>query len=253
MADSVDWAGQLALVTGAAGGIGKATTAALLAGGAAVVAFDASAAALDAARAEWAAGDRVHTAVGDVGDATDVAAAFAVAERAGRPLGALVTCAAIYGQSPVEALSDEAWHRLMRVNLRGTFLCCRAAARAMMPRRAGAIVTMSSGLGHSGALLRPHYGASKGAVSAFTKSLALELAPYGIRANALAPGALDTPMPRQLPGRTEEDVQRTLHRNPLGRVGTPQDAADLILFLLSARSSHITGQVIHINGGELMP
>jgi NAD(P)-dependent dehydrogenase (short-subunit alcohol dehydrogenase family) len=253
MVASTDWEGQAALVTGAAGGIGKATAAGLLAGGAAVVAFDAAAEPLEAARAEWSAGDRVRAVVGDVGDAGDVAAAFAAAERTGRPLAALVTCAAVYGQAPVEELSDDAWHRLLRVNLRGTFLCCRAAARAMIPRRAGAIVTMSSGLGHSGALWRAHYGASKGAVSAFTKSLALELAPYGIRVNALAPGALDTPMPRQLPGRTEEDVQRTLHRNPLGRVGTAQDAADLILFLLSARSSHITGQVIHINGGELRP
>src|SRR5438067_2900988 len=164
-----------------------------------------------------------------------------VAERTGRPLIGLAACAGIYRQSPVKDTSDEEWRQVLHVNLRGSFLCCRAAARAMIPRRAGAIVTMSSGLGHSGALLRPHYGASKAAVSAFTKSLALELAPYGIRANALAPGALDTPMPRQLPGRTEEHVQRTLRRSALGRVGTAQDATELILFLLSARSSHITG------------
>jgi NAD(P)-dependent dehydrogenase (short-subunit alcohol dehydrogenase family) len=253
MADAAEWEGQVALVTGAGGAIGRATTAGLLAGGASVVAFDAAAEPLEAARAEWAAGERVQPVVGDVGEADAVAAAFAAAERTGRPLGALVTCAAIYTQASVEELTDEQWRRLLRVNLRGTFLCCRAAARAMIPRRAGAIVTMSSGLGFTGGLLRAHYAASKAGVAAFTKSLALELAPHGIRANALAPGALDTPMPRQLPGRTEEDIQRTLRRNPLGRVGGAQDAADLILFLLSGRSSHITGQVIHINGGELMP
>ncbi len=253
MAGTADWAGQVAVVTGAGGGIGKATTAGLLAGGASVVAFDAAAGALEAARAEWAADDRVHPVVGDVGEADAVAAAFAAAERSERPLRALVTCAAIYGQAPVEALADDEWRRLLRVNLRGTFLCCRAAARAMIPRRAGAIVTMSSGLGQTGALERAHYAASKAAVAAFTKSLALELAPHGIRANALAPGALDTPMPRRLPGRTEEDVQRTLRRNPLGRVGTASDAAELILFLLSPRSSHLTGQIVHINGGELRP
>src|SRR5438552_3265241 len=135
MAAAAEWEGQVALVTGAGGAIGRATTAGLLAGGATVVAFDAAAVPLEAARAEWAAGDRVQPVVGDVGDASDVAAAFAVAERTRRPLRALVTCAAIYGQAPVEELSDEAWHRVLRVNLRGTFLCCRAAARAMIPQR----------------------------------------------------------------------------------------------------------------------
>jgi 3-oxoacyl-[acyl-carrier protein] reductase len=182
-----------------------------------------------------------------------VAAAFVAAAARGRPLVALVNCAGIHSQALVEELSNEEWHRILRVNLRGTFLCCRAAARAMPVQQVGAIVNMSSGLAYSGAHGRAHYAASKGAVSAFTRSLALELAPRGIRANAIAPGAMDTPMPRSIPGRTEEDVLATLRRNPLGRIGTADDVADLIVFLLSSRSAHITGQVIHINGGGLMP
>jgi len=253
MAEQVDWDGKVALVTGAAGGIGRATVAGLLAAGAEVVAFDAVADGLETARAEWGAGARVRPVVGDVGDANAVATAFLVAERTGRPLAGLAACAGIYRQSPVKETSDEEWREVLHVNLRGIFLCCRAAARAMIPRRAGAIVTMSSSLGFSGARDRAAYGASKAGVAAFTKALALELAPHGVRANAVAPGTLDTAMPRALPGRSEEEVQQALQRNPLGRVGAPTDAADLILFLLSERSRHITGQVVHINGGELRP
>src|SRR5439155_3874758 len=115
--------------------------------------------------------------------------------------------------------SDEDWRQVLRVNLRGMFLCCRGAARAMTPQRAGAIVTMASGLGFSGARDRAAYGASKAGVATFTKALALELAPHGIRANSVAPGTLDTPMPRALPGRSEAEVQQALQRNPLGRTG----------------------------------
>jgi NAD(P)-dependent dehydrogenase (short-subunit alcohol dehydrogenase family) len=226
MSDPGEWTNRVVLVTGAAGAIGRATTAALLAQGATVVAFDASAAGLDAAQAAWAA-------------------------EQGPPLAGLVAAAGIYGGVPVERMSDAEWHRVLRVNLRGMFLTCRAAARAMLPHRAGTIVTMSSGLGITGGRERAHYAASKMGVAAFTKALALELAPHGIRANAIAPGTIDTPMPRQLPGRTEDEVQAALRANPLGRVAAPDDVADLILFLLSARSRHITGQVVAVNGGLL--
>jgi len=250
---TADLEGKLALVTGAASGIGRATAKALLGAGASIVAFDSDGAGLRAACDEWAAGRRVQMSVGDVGEAGDVAAAFELAQHPGQPLAALVTCAGIHSHGLVEELSDDEWRRVLRVNLRGVFLCCRAAARAMIPRRAGAIVTIASSIAYTGMAGRAHYAASKAAVSAFTRSLALELAGHGIRANAIAPGALDTPMPRKLPGRAEADVQRALRKNPLGRVGTAQDAAELILFLLSASSSHITGQVIHLNGGGLMP
>jgi NAD(P)-dependent dehydrogenase (short-subunit alcohol dehydrogenase family) len=251
MSDPGEWTNRVVLVTGAAGAIGRATTAALLAQGATVVAFDASAAGLDAAQAAWATPDRVRPVVGDVGESADVAHAFAVAAEQGPPLAGLVAAAGIYGGVPVERMSDAEWHRVLRVNLRGMFLTCRAAARAMLPHRAGTIVTMSSGLGITGGRERAHYAASKMGVAAFTKALALELAPHGIRANAIAPGTIDTPMPRQLPGRTEDEVQAALRANPLGRVAAPDDVADLILFLLSARSRHITGQVVAVNGGLL--
>src|SRR5437870_2226588 len=132
MSERGEWDGTVALVTGAAGGIGRATTAALLAEGATVLAFDASAEGLAAAQGEWAAGERVQPVGGDVGDADDVAAAFRQAEAIGQPLGVLVACAGIQSFAPVEELSDDEWQRILRVNLRGTFLCCRAAARAML-------------------------------------------------------------------------------------------------------------------------
>src|SRR5438270_7218497 len=121
---SSEWDGKVALVTGAGGGIGRQVVAGLLADGAAVVAFDALAEPLEAARAEWAAGDRVHTAVGDVGDPAAVAAAFAAPERLGGPLGALVACAGIYPQGALETLSDAEGQRVERVNRRGVFVSC---------------------------------------------------------------------------------------------------------------------------------
>jgi NAD(P)-dependent dehydrogenase (short-subunit alcohol dehydrogenase family) len=247
-----EWAGRTALVTGAAGGIGRAVVAALLVEGATVVAFDASGEALEGAAAGWGVPARVRLVSGDVGDEDDVGRAFGVAAETGQPLGGLVAAAGIYGAAPVEAMSDAEWHRVLRVNLRGTFLTCQAAARAMLPAQAGAIVTMASSLTITGARERAHYGASKAGIAAFTKALALEVAPHGVRANAVAPGTIDTPMPRSLPGRSEEHVQATLRGNPLGRVAVADDVADLILFLLSARSRHITGQVLAVNGGQVM-
>ncbi len=248
-----NWEGKLALVTGAAGGIGSATTTALLSLGASVVALDVAKGALESACAGWNGGDRVVPVVGDVSKAADVAAAFEAAERTGRELVALVACAGAYGYTLAEEMPSEEWHRVLRTNLRGTFLCCRAAARTMIPRRTGAVVTLSSSLAYAPALGRAHYAASKAAIPAFTRSLALELAPHGARANCIAPGAIDTPMPRSIPGRSEAAVQAMLLGNPLHQIGSAQDVANLIVFLLSPESRHITGQVIHINGGALMP
>src|SRR3954469_22893794 len=156
-----EWAGNAALVTGAGGGIGRMVVAALLAEGSTVGAFDAAAEPLESARAIWDAGERVQTVVGDVGDADQVAAAFTAAERTGCPLTALAACAGIYPQAELTSTTDAEWQRVQRINLRGVFLSCQAAARAMVPHRAGAMVTMSSGLGFTGASERAAYAASK--------------------------------------------------------------------------------------------
>src|SRR3954452_7910954 len=132
MAESGYWDGKAALVTGAAGGIGRAVIAALLAEGAAVVAFDASAEGLEAARAEWGSGPPIELAVGDVGDSAAVANAFAAVERTGCPLAGVAACAGIYRQIPVKEMSDADWQLVQHVNLRGIFLSCQAAARLML-------------------------------------------------------------------------------------------------------------------------
>jgi NAD(P)-dependent dehydrogenase (short-subunit alcohol dehydrogenase family) len=242
--------GTTALVSGAAGGIGSAAVEGLLAAGASVVAFDQSEAAL---AARWPGTIGVRTIAGDVSQTGDVTAAFNLVETLGQPLSAMIACAGVYNQYPIEQLPDDAWRRLIDVNLRGTFLCCRAAVRAMIPHRSGAIVTVSSSVAYGGLAGRAHYGASKAAISAFTRALAQEVGPHGIRANVIAPGTMDTAMPRSLPGRTEDEVQRGLVDNPLHHKGSPADVAALMLFLVSAASSHITGQIMHINAGALMP
>lgn len=245
--------GTAAVISGAAGGIGRAAVEALVEQGATVIALDRDASALAVARRVWGEGAPILAVTGDVAETDDVATAFAVAERTGLPLRTVVTCAGVAGTGRVESLSNEEWSRVLRINLRGTFLCCRAAARAMIPLGTGSIVTLSSSLAFTGGPGRAHYAASKAAVAVFTKALALEVAPHGIRANSIAPGTIDTAMARQTPGRTEEEVQRNLRRNPLGHAGTPQDVVRAILYLVGSGSAHVTGQTLHLNGGSLMP
>ena len=152
---------------------------------------------------------------------------------------------------PVLEMTKEQWDLVLDVNLTGTFLAAREAARIMAEQsRGGSIVTVSSTMGASGG--RPgfaHYAASKAGVIGLTKTLAIELGPLGVRANCVAPGAVDTPLFRETVGET---TAKTWSKSPLGRVGVPQDIAAAIEFLLTDRSSWITGQVIHVNGGVYM-
>jgi NAD(P)-dependent dehydrogenase (short-subunit alcohol dehydrogenase family) len=243
----------VALITGAAGGIGRATVARLLSAGFHVVAFDSHEPGLTSASAEWNATDRVSICAGAVEDPGSVDAAVEVACSVGR-LAAVVTCAGVMSQRHyLEDYPEEEWRRMLNVNLRGNFLVCRAAARAMLPHRSGSIVTISSGAAWEGVPQLVGYVAAKGGITGLTKSLAVELAPHGIRANCIAPGGVDTPMPRGSGSRTEEQIYASLINNPMHRLGVPDDIADLVLFLVSQQSSHITGQELYINAGQLRP
>jgi NAD(P)-dependent dehydrogenase (short-subunit alcohol dehydrogenase family) len=143
------------------------------------------------------------------------------------------------------------WERVLAVNLTGTFLSARATARRMIGAgRGGSIVTVASMLGITGQKQGAHYSASKAGIIGLTKSLALEFSRYGIRVNCVAPGPTDTPLLRDTMG--GDALDKTVAAIPLGRLGTPQDLAQSICFLLSDESSWVTGETFHVNGGTLM-
>lgn len=249
-----DFAGRGAFVSGAGGGIGRATVLELARLGAVVTAADLDGAGLAGTKQAAAAlGSDVTTVVMDVTDPAQVARAVQQAEDAS-PLEFLVTAAGVYGTGTIEELSDEAWRRCMEVNAYGVFHACRCVLPGMMRRRSGAIVNMSSLHAQNGQAGAAHYAASKAAVIGFTKSLAREKGSLNIRANCVAPGPIDTPLWRG--GKTGDALARMIAQRartiPLGRIGQPADVAGVIVFLLSPAAAFVTGQVIPIGGGEIM-
>ena len=164
----------------------------------------------------------------------------------------MVNCAGIFPQSLVKEMrEEEEWDLVFTINLKSAFLACQAVIPNMQRNKFGKIVSISSGHGFKGGIKTAHYSASKAGIVVFTKSLALELAPYGINVNCVAPGITDTNMPRG--ALSEEQIKERGRRNPMGRIGKPQDAANAILFLVSEESGYINGQTIYVNGGDLMP
>ena len=166
----------------------------------------------------------------------------------------LVNNAGILPFGPIEEITDEILDRVFKVNFYGTFYCCRAVLPEMIARRFGRIVNMSSLHALRGQALASHYSAVKGGIIGFTKALAREVASYGILVNAVAPGPIDTPLWRgSLQGaELEAQIARRVEVIALGRLGEAREVANVILFLLSPASSYMTGQVITIDGGELM-
>jgi len=163
----------------------------------------------------------------------------------------LVNNAGIFPRVEFLEMSEEQWTRVLDVNLKGTFLCTQAVARQMVERGLrGSIVNLASVAAFHGSPRGVHYVSSKAGIVGLTRAVAMELACYNVRVNAIAPGLTDTAQPRY--GMTEEELQAAGRQIPLGRLATPEDVANLAVFLASEEAGHITGQTIHVNGGRFL-
>jgi 3-oxoacyl-[acyl-carrier protein] reductase len=240
--------GRVALVTGGSRGIGAAVCAELGAAGAEVVVNYASSA--DAAEAVCAgirdAGGSATAVAGDVSTPDGAAALVGQVESEVGPIAILVCNAGITRDNLIMKLSDEDWRAVVDTNLGGAFFTCRAVARPMLKRRAGAIVTMSSVVGVHGNAGQTNYAASKAGLIGLTKALAKELGGRGIRVNAIAPGYISTELTDALPEAAREAI---LGQTPLGRLGDPADVARAVRFLVSDAAAFVTGDVLAVDGG----
>jgi NAD(P)-dependent dehydrogenase (short-subunit alcohol dehydrogenase family) len=245
--------GKVALVTGAQQGIGAGIVRALARDGADVGInyLDDPNGAEAVADQVRAAGRRAVIVPGDVSQPTQAAS---MAEHVQRELGALdvlVNNAGMFPRVAFLEMCESDWDFVLDINLKGSFFCAQAAARAMVSaRRPGVIINLAS-QAIRGAVRGVHYSASKGGVVAMTRAMALELAPHGIRVNAVAPGLTDTAQPRY--GHGEEELQTMGRAVPLGRMAQPDDIASVVVFLASDDARHVTGQTVHVNGGSYMP
>jgi len=243
-------ASRVAVVTGAASGIGLGIARRLAADGDKVALLDRHGEAAEAAAAELRAGGADARAVeADVADWDAGHDAVARARAELGPIGIVVTSAGIESFDAAPSITAEKWAQLLAVNLTGTFSCIQAALPDMIEAGWGRVVTISSSSAQSGAPYMAHYAASKGGVIGLTKALARELAGNGITVNSIPPTLVDTPMARDAEARGLVNVASMAAMVPLGRAGTPDDIAAACSFLCSDGGEYITGQIIGVNGG----
>ena len=242
---------KTAIVTGAARGIGKAIATRFHQDGARVVLWDLRADELEATCAELAGGGAgVHGEVVDVTDRDAVEAGVAAAHaRLGR-IDILANNAGIAGFTPFLEMSDQEWQRMLDVDLTGVFICSQVVARRMRDQGSGAIVNMASTNGLLGEALEAHYNAAKGGVVLLTKTMAIELAPYGIRVNSVCPGFILTDLAREA-GLPPDEIDAYARKIPMGRTGRPEEVAAAFAFLASDDASFITGSEVVVDGGQI--
>ena len=231
-----------ALITGGSGGIGSAVCRALARDGFAVTLGYHSHEEAARALAEEIGGKAFRA------DLSVPEEAEALCAEAG-DVDVLVNCAGMAWSGLLQDMSEKEWRQLFAVNVDGIFRCTRAVIPAMIRRQSGCIIHISSVLGVSGGSCETAYSATKGAVISFTRALAMELGPSGIRVNCICPGCIDTPM---LDVYSPEEKLDLIDRTALGRLGTGEDVAELAAFLASERASFITGQPITVDGGFMI-
>lgn len=240
-------ANRVALVTGASRGIGKAIALALAREGANVAING-----RNTERLEMVANKirdmkrRVLVIKADVSISSEANRMVKTVVGKFAKVDILVNNAGIYETISLEEMTEAQWDRIMAVNLKGTFNCSKAVIPFMKHQKWGKIVNIASDAGKTGGMIPvAHYAASKAGIICFTKSLAREFGPYGVTVNAVSPGIIDTEMAKTVLKRRKASI-------PLGRIGTPEDVANAVLFLVSDEASYITGEILDVNGGLLM-
>src|SRR5215468_614430 len=244
-------AGKIVLVTGAQRGIGRAIALRFAQAGADVALnFLDDAASTEAAATDIRGlGRRAATIAADLARPEEARRLVAEAERVLGPIDVLVNNAGIFPRAPFLELTEDMWDAVLDTNLKATFVCSQEAARRMVAQgRHGAIINISSGAPFRGSMRATAYMASKLGIVGLTRGMSRELAPHGIRVNAVAPGITNTAMPRL--GNTEEALATLGRANPSGRLAEPDDIADVIVFLATDAARYVVGQLIHVNGGD---
>jgi len=242
--------GRVALITGAAQGIGKSVALLLAQNGADIVVSD-----INLEKAEETAkeiesiGSKAIAIKVDVANLKDVERMVeSILEKFGK-IDILVNNAGITRDKLILRMTEEDWDAVLNVNLKGTFNCTKAVVRHMAKQRSGKIVSIASVVGEMGNAGQVNYSASKAGVIGLTKTIAREFAQRRINVNAIAPGYIETPMTEVLPEKVKEELKRLI---PMERLGKPEDVAEAVLFLVSEDSNYITGQVLNVNGGIYM-
>jgi 3-oxoacyl-[acyl-carrier protein] reductase len=242
---------RVAIVTGGARGIGKAIVLTFVREGARVVLVDVDQKSLEASKEEIEKmGGEALTISCDITKSSEVNEMVNQVQKTFGRIDILVNNAGIIRRGTIDSVTEEEWDRVIEVNLKGTFNCCKAVSEIMKSQGYGKIVNISSIAGKMGDITSaPGYGPSKAGIDALTKTLARQLASYGINVNAVSPHAIETEMSAQW---SEERRKEIIASIPLGRLGKPEDVAEAVLFLVSEDASFITGEILDVNGGALM-